>query len=267
MHIACCASVGIGYHLATCAPRRVLPLPQDAADILGLDKSDELIVLPGGHMRMADGADGLVMSSGKLLTNIREASQPEAWGERVPGSCDGTYKIHRGNFVLIIFGTVTLKTNARNEIVTSLRPLSFALAKSESEVCLSGLIRYVFSTPPAFVSNASSYMRGTRQSPAVQFDCSFIFIHRTGRSQLSYTKLFRCTVEAGKLLYGVDLKVAAMVSDHSYPAFNAAQAMFPGVTRVICWPHISREVRVWYSAFALFYTIPRPTACLPAQPS
>ena len=46
----------------------------------------------------------------------------------------GTYKIHIGGWVLIIFGIISLARNDRNEIVTRIRPLAFSLTPVESEV-------------------------------------------------------------------------------------------------------------------------------------
>lgn len=79
------------------------------------------------------GVDGIVFSTVKLLKNFVEAHI--AWGEMgVPGSTDGTYKIHVGNWVLVVFGTPEVKLNVANKWVTSLRPIAFGIVPSESEV-------------------------------------------------------------------------------------------------------------------------------------
>lgn len=62
---------------------------------------------------------------------------------------------------------------------------------------------------------------------------------------MTYEKVFRCTVRAGEEMFNVKLVVQAMVSDKSSPARNAARAVFgPGVKLILCWPHISRGVRL-----------------------
>lgn len=109
-----------------------------------LESSDAIVVLPDGEMREADGADGMVFSSGKLLSNLRHAR--EAWGEEgAPCHVDGTFKVHRGNFVLILCGTTTLRKDARNKVVRSLRPWAGGLFPSESEVSVYAFkIQYSF---------------------------------------------------------------------------------------------------------------------------
>ena len=165
-------------------------LAQMEAIKCGEGDENALVVLPGGDMKKSDGSDGIVMSSVKMLQNLKFAG--EAWGwPSVPGSCDGTYKIHVGNWVLIVFGTPSLRDT--DKVTTTLRPFSLALVPVESEE--------------------------------------------------TYSKLFRCTVEAGKLLFKETLIIVAMVSDHSSPAQNANGAVFPGSLSVLCWPHISRELR------------------------
>lgn len=42
----------------------------------------------------------------------------------------------------------------------------------------------------------------------------------------------------------MELSLCTLSSDHSWPAFNTRKALFPEASFVICWPHISREVRV-----------------------
>lgn len=107
--------------------------PQALAADGKLDASDAITVLPGGEMKEAEGKDGLVFSSPKLLTNLRAAHA--AWPDGLPpASVDGTYKVHKGNFVLVILGSSTLRLNERNQIVTSFRPWSFGLFPSESGV-------------------------------------------------------------------------------------------------------------------------------------
>jgi len=51
----------------------------------------------------------------------------------VPGEADGTYKLHHGGWVLLVFGTHTLRTADNGDNVQSFRPFAFSLALSESE--------------------------------------------------------------------------------------------------------------------------------------
>lgn len=122
-----------------------------------LDASDKIQVLPGGAMTAIDGKDGFVFSSPKLLTNIKAACAVWANGQP-PASVDGTFKVHRGNYVLIILGSSTLRLDARSHrVVTSFRPWSFGLFPSESAV-----------RPGLLLLCA----RGTRQRRSLQQRCS-----------------------------------------------------------------------------------------------
>ena len=68
---------------------------------------------------------------------------------------------------------------------------------------------------------------------------------RARRVQMTYHKVFQCAVQAAVEMFDVKLVVKAMVSDKSSPARNAARAVFgPDVKLILCWPHISRGVRV-----------------------
>lgn len=97
---------------------------------LGIDV-DDIVVLPGGEMQKSDGSDGIVFSTRKLLKGLKEAH--EAYGENVPASCDGTYKISIGGWTLIIFGTTYVVKSNRGVVVNRLRPLSFGLVPTESQ--------------------------------------------------------------------------------------------------------------------------------------
>lgn len=97
---------------------------------LGIDV-DDIVVLPGGEMQKPDGSDGIVFSTRKLLRGLKEAH--EAYGENVPASCDGTYKISIGGWTLIIFGTTYVVKSNRGVVVNRLRPLSFGLVQTESQ--------------------------------------------------------------------------------------------------------------------------------------
>jgi hypothetical protein len=62
---------------------------------------------------------------------------------------------------------------------------------------------------------------------------------------MTYHKVFQCAVRAAEEMFDVKFVVKAMVSDKSSPARNAARAVFgPDVKLILCWPHISRGVRV-----------------------
>lgn len=101
--------------------------------LLKEESKSALKVLLGGGMSEPGGGPGIVFSTIKLLKNFVEAQI--AWGELgVPGSTDGTYKIHVGNWVLLVVGTPEVKLNAASKWVTSLRPVAFGIVPSESEV-------------------------------------------------------------------------------------------------------------------------------------
>ena len=82
-------------------------------------------------MQNPDGSDGIVFSTRKLLRGLKEAH--DAYGENVPASCDGTYKISIGGWTLIIFGTTYVVRSSRGVVVNRLRPLTFGLVATESQ--------------------------------------------------------------------------------------------------------------------------------------
>lgn len=70
---------------------------------------DMMYILPEGALEGAD--DGIVFSSLRMLLTIKRAT--EAYPDGVPASCDGKYKVHVGNWVLVIFCTHTLRWRSR----------------------------------------------------------------------------------------------------------------------------------------------------------
>ena len=108
--------------------------PQGALD------ADALCILPGGNIEEPNGSDGMVFSSHRLLGNIRNAAL--AWG-KIPLCVDGTYKLHNGNWVLIILLTITVRKGEGGNIVTSARPIAFNFTQSESAALFSKLFKAV----------------------------------------------------------------------------------------------------------------------------
>lgn len=83
-------------------------------------------------MKEKDGADGIVLSSGKLLANAKAAFAADG-AAGSPVGTDGTYKIHVGNMTLILWGTTSLRQGSGKTVTLSMRPYALMLAKSESE--------------------------------------------------------------------------------------------------------------------------------------
>lgn len=76
-----------------------------ALEELPSSELDKMFILPMGKLEGAE--DGVVFSSLRMLLNIKKAM--EAYPDGVPASCDGKYKVHVGNWVLVIFCTNTLR--------------------------------------------------------------------------------------------------------------------------------------------------------------
>ena len=45
-----------------------------------------------------------------------------------------------------------------------------------------------------------------------------------------------------RMLFDMDVVAQAICSDHSSASFKASIECFPGIQRILCWPHIYREL-------------------------
>eukprot|EP00918_Siedleckia_nematoides_P023253 GHVU01050166.1.p1 GENE.GHVU01050166.1~~GHVU01050166.1.p1 ORF type:complete len:723 (-),score=90.20 GHVU01050166.1:1438-3606(-) len=86
-------------------------------------------VPPGGISTAAEAPCVVITTKGLLQNGAAVAVATTKYGVMV----DGTYKLHRGGWTLLIIGTVSLN-HQRGKIVQSFRPLGVCFSKSENEI-------------------------------------------------------------------------------------------------------------------------------------
>ena len=105
-------------------------LPEDLEEAKRVQPT-KLVVLRNGEFDIrSHGGYGFAFSTLELLRNAVRAK--EAWGDEIPLMTDGTYKLLHNGWVLIPFGTISLRyDDHQNRISQQFRPIAFMFCGTE----------------------------------------------------------------------------------------------------------------------------------------
>lgn len=119
-----------------------------------IDPEDRLFILRDG---ICDGCQTFVFSSRLIFDNLAKLMSSDIKCYFV---CDGTHKVHYGQWVFITLGTYSIRYSTDSKkLVHTFRPIAFAFAPSESSATFQVLFRAVCET--------SRVLYGIAPSPAV----------------------------------------------------------------------------------------------------